>query len=345
MACGHRAASPAQPAAQAPRIAIVLAERGPSGVRLVAIDEHGDRQFELVEPVGETTRETNPSISPDGRWVVFASSRERKLGETSLWIAPLAEGAAPMRLTEGTWIDSHPAWTTDGRSIVFSSTRDGGDFDLYSQHVVDGHAVGEPVALTTAPGNEITPVPMRDGTVVYTSVGSDPTAFDSHIEKRSPDGSTSQMTEGPADAAPAVSPDERTLVFSRSVQHAAGYDAELWTMPFANARVAAPLLELPLTDESGPVWTPDGRYLFATSVLRGAEGNAVFSSVVFVDLRTRPLRARILLDRVGATARLTPAVTSVSLDASALAGNPEYLPELKRIMAGPIAKQKLEGSR
>lgn len=343
-ACSGPARRTAAPHAAAP-IAIIAAERGFDGVRLVAIDEHGDRRFALLEPSGAATRDTNPALSPDGKWVVFSSSRERTLDGTSLWIAKVGEGEVPMRLTEGAWIDSHPAWTADGESIVFSSTRTGGDFDLYSLRIADGRMVGEPVALTSADGHEVTPVPMRDGTIIYTSVGSDPAGLESHLSARAPDGATSRVTDGPTDAAPALSPDERTLVFSRSVAHAAGADAELWTMPVENSQAAAPLIELPLTDESGPVWSRDGRYLFATSVLRGAEGNAVFSSVIFVDLRVRPFRARMLVDRVGAIARLTPAVASVSLDASALAGNPEYLPELKRIMAGPIAKQKLEGSR
>jgi len=81
---------------------------------------------------------------------------------------------------------------------------------------------------------------------------------------------------------------------------------------------------------------------FATSILRGAAGNVVFSSVIVIDMRERPLHARLLVDRVGAIPRLTPAVTRTALDASALAANPEYLPELRRIMAGAIAKQKLE---
>ena len=108
------------------------------------------------------------------------------------------------------------------------------------------------------------------------------------------------------------------------------------------ATMATVLLELPLTDESGPVWSPDGRYVFATSLLRGAEGNAVFSSVIVIDTQALPLTARLLQDRTGAIARLTPAIARVQLDARALARDPEYLPELARIMAAAMAAQKLE---
>jgi hypothetical protein len=107
---------------------------------------------------------------------------------------------------------------------------------------------------------------------------------------------------------------------------------------------AAPLIELPLTDESGPVWSPDGRYVFATSVLRGAQGNVVFSSVIVIDTRERPMRARLLEDRVGPIERLTPALTRTRLDAAALAADPEYLPELARIMRAAVAQQQREAS-
>jgi Tol biopolymer transport system component len=305
------------------------------------LDEHGDRQFELLEAPDATARDSHPVVSPDGRWVVFASSRDRTLDETSLWIAPLRPGSTPVRLTDGVGIESHPVWTADGKSVVFASTRDGGDFDLYSQRIDAGRASGAPVALTSAPGHEVTPATMRDGTVVYAAITETGTTVESHLEARAPDGTITHVSEGPADASPAVSPDEKTLAFARPVQHDVGLDAELWSMPAGDPDAAAPVIDLPLTDESGPVWSPDGRYLFATSVLRGAAGNTVFSSVIVIDTRERPRRARILLDRVGAIPRLTPAVTHASLDAAALGANPEYLPELRRIMAAAIAKQNL----
>jgi hypothetical protein len=48
--------------------------------------------------------------------------------------------------------------------------------------------------------------------------------------------------------------------------------------------------------------------------------------------------ARILEDRVGAIIRMTPAIAA-PLDAAALHGDPEYLPELARIMSRVIEQQ------
>jgi Tol biopolymer transport system component len=270
---------------------------------------------------------------------VFASSRERTIDTTSLWIARLGEDAAPTRLTGGDAIDSHPIWTRDGHAIVFASTRDGGDFDLFRIAIANGQPRGTPEQLTHGDGHEITPTIARDGTIIYAAVApAGGGQVESHLEARAPDGTITQLTGGPADASPQLSPDDRTLAFSRPDVHEAGLDGELWTMP-RDGDAATRVVELPLTDESGPVWSPDGRYLFATSLLRGAQGNAVFSSVIVIDTHAKPRTARLLADRAGAVARLTPAIARRDLDSAALASDPEYLPELARIMAAAMASQ------
>jgi Tol biopolymer transport system component len=282
-----------------------------------------------VRPATGVARDTNPAISPDGRWIVFASSRGRPLDETSLWIAPLEPDAEPARLTEGAWLDAHPTWTRDGRAIVFASTR-AGTFDLFRLALADGHAAGEPVRLTTSTGHEVTPSVAPDGAIVYAEVTPHADgSIDTHLEERAPDGTTAQVTSGPGDSSPALSPDGSQIAFVRPAQHGATPDAELWLMPREPGADAQRLVDLPLTDEGGPVWSRDGRFVFATSLLRGAAGNPLFSSVIVIDLRDRV--ARILEDRVGPIARLTPAIAAARLDAAALDADPEYLPELARI--------------
>lgn len=326
------------------RVAIVLAEKGDQGIHLVGIDEHGDRQFELVRAAEGQTRDVDPAISPDGHWVVFASSRGRNFSVTSLWIAPVQPDAIATQLTtpvtpdDGT-IDSHPTWRPDGSGIVFDSARAHRKYDLY-ELAIDHHgrAVGEPHALTSADDHEVTASVARDGTIVYASVhelaGRN---VESHLEARAPDGTIEKLTDGPGDESPALSPDGTQIAFARPVDHAGMIDSELWVMPRHGE--AAAVVDVRLTDESGPVWSHDGRFLFATSVLLGARGNAVFSSVVVVDLTQHPRVARILEDRTGAIARLTPAIAPVALDARALDEDPEYLSELARITLKPAAAE------
>jgi Tol biopolymer transport system component len=322
------------------RVAIVVDERGDQGIHLVGIDEHGDRQFELVRAAeGQTgqTRDIDPAISPDGRWVVFASSRGREFSVTSLWIAPVQPDAIATPLTRGTWLDSHPTWRPDGSGIVFDSTRSHGNFDLYELAIDrNGRAHGEPHQLTSGEGHEITATVGRDGTIIYASVHALADGkVESHLEARASDGTIEKLTDGPGDAAPALSPDGTQIAFARPGMHSGMLDSELWVMPRHGD--AAALVDVRLSDETGPVWSKDGRFVFATSVLRGARGNAVFSSVVVVDLTQHPRVARILEDRTGAVARITPAVAPIALDVRALDGDPEYLPELARITAKAAA--------
>ncbi|MEO8844424.1 MAG: hypothetical protein ABI591_22870 [Kofleriaceae bacterium] len=319
------------------RVAIVVAERGDHGIHLVGIDEHGDRQFELVRASDDQARDSNPAISPDGKWIVFASSRGRAIEETHVWIARAIPDALAVPLTHGAGIDSHPVWRPDGRGIVFDSTRAHGDFDLYELAIHDGRAVGEPIAITSAPGHEVTPTIARDGTVIYAAIRPlEGDKVESHLEALHPDGTIETLTDGPADVSPALSPDQTQIAFARPVEHAGLLDSELWIRPRAGGD-AEPLVDVRLTEETGPVWSADGRFVFATSLLRGARGNVVFSSVIVVDLTQHPRVARVLEDRTGPIARMTPALAPIALDARALDADPEYLSELARITAKAAA--------
>lgn len=328
-------------------IQIVAAEVGATGLRLIAIDETGNRQFELVAPAADTARDSYPAVSPDGRWVVFASTRDRAEG-TSLWIAPLlgTPQVVPRRLTTEAAIDQHAIWARDGRSIVFASTRDGGDFDLWRLAMTDGIA-GAVTQLTRGEGHEVMPTFGPAGTIVYAEITQQAgLEVESHLEERAADGSIRTLTAGPADTSPAISPDGTTLIFVRPALHGAQPQAELWRIDRSAWRTtgdelpATRLVGLPITDESGPVWSRDGRFVFATSVLRGDRGKPVFSSIIHIDLQEHPPRARILIDRAGAAVRLTPSIRGEHLDISVLRSDPEYLPELARIVSKMIAEQQ-----
>ncbi len=70
-------------------------------------------------------RVNEPSLSTDGRWVVFAVSKpDEKANRVPchLWIAG-ADGSGLRRLEAGP--GRHPVWSPDGRWILFESTRSG----------------------------------------------------------------------------------------------------------------------------------------------------------------------------------------------------------------------------
>jgi hypothetical protein len=74
--------------------------------------------------------DVDPSVSPDGRWVAFASDRCDEGGRYGLFRLALA-GGRPERVSfAGRGDDRQPVWSPDGGWLAFRSTR-GGTSDLY----------------------------------------------------------------------------------------------------------------------------------------------------------------------------------------------------------------------
>ena len=96
------------------------------------------------------------AISPDGTQIAFTYKGDIYLVGS--------EGGRARQITTNPAYDSNPMWTEDGKTIVFSSYREGTK-DIYKVSA-DG---GTPTRLTTHPGNE-TPLAVReDGSVIFSA--------------------------------------------------------------------------------------------------------------------------------------------------------------------------------
>ena len=92
----------------------------------------------------------HPGWAPDGRRICYADARH-------LWVVS-AEGGGATRLTSGQAGDRDPVWAADGRTIYFSSVREG-PHSLW--RIAAGG--GEPQRLTQGTGPEVQPSLSRDG--------------------------------------------------------------------------------------------------------------------------------------------------------------------------------------
>lgn len=101
--------------------------------------------------------DSDPSFSPDGKEIVFASDREKNL---EIYLMN-DDGTNVRRLTDNPAHDSFPKFTPDGTQITFNSNRDSETTDIYLMNT-DGRNV---VRLTDWKSNEISRGGMSpDGT-------------------------------------------------------------------------------------------------------------------------------------------------------------------------------------
>lgn len=71
----------------------------------------------------ETTEESYPSWSPDGKFVAFASDRDQQSGVTDIFIMTIA-GEVIVRITDTPHKDAYPFWSPDGAYLYFTSYRE-----------------------------------------------------------------------------------------------------------------------------------------------------------------------------------------------------------------------------
>ena len=139
--------------------------------------------------------------------IAFVSGRT---GTVQLWVMD-ADGADPVQLTEGPGTKLHPAWSPDGRSLVFAEADRGlsdPNFDLY---VVGADGLER---LTETPTREASPAWSPDGTTIAFSSnrgGGDHDIWAMEVDG----GGLRRLTRASGlDLNPAWSPDGRFIAFT-----------------------------------------------------------------------------------------------------------------------------------
>lgn len=263
--------------------------------RIRAVDLTSGVTRDLTAPPAETLGDSDPSVSPNGRYIAFRRSLLH--GADDLFLKDLKTGRERALTTDG-WKAAGYVWSADGRHLFYSSNR-GGEFGLwtidtardrpptrislgvgqlsFSRMSIDRRnrlvveasrmrtnlaaisADGTLRAVTNATGGDWDPEGAADGAVAYASNRSG----GSELWVTHPSGQSVRLTNigGSYVHSPAWSPDGRSLVFVA----VKGRLADLYTVARDGSRLRA--LTADGLDKLDPVWSPDGaiRYLERTA--------------------------------------------------------------------------------
>ena len=117
---------------------------------------------ELEHLTDDKYQDLDPSLSPDGREVVFASDRTSGGldGAVNLFILDLETGEI-RQITGGPWVDETPTWSPEGR-IYFTSDRDG----VLNTFSVDTLGEGRRETSVWTGAFDAVPLPDRPGFLV-----------------------------------------------------------------------------------------------------------------------------------------------------------------------------------
>jgi serine/threonine protein kinase/Tol biopolymer transport system component/Tfp pilus assembly protein PilF len=196
-----------------------------------------------------------PSLSPDGKAIVYAS---RASGNWDIYFQTIGSGAGPINLTKDSSVDdSQPAFSPDGEGIAFRSERDGGGIYVMK-------ANGESPARIADFG--YSPSWSPDGTqiLIGTEKIPQPSTRPTKSELWKIDLNTRQrqrISEGDA-LQPAFSPHQKRIAYwSRPDRY--GQRDHIWTIA-ANGGNPVAVTDGSFT-ELNPVWSPDGKYLYFSS--------------------------------------------------------------------------------
>ena len=214
----------------------------------------------LGEPI-VGVQDWGPVFSPDGKQLAFVrANMYHTRGE--IFLMP-ANGGEARRLTfDNAWIPAPPAWTLDGKSIVFSSTRSGLP-TLWRIPVSGGSPVEEMQAGVKAFGPRV----ARSGhRLIFEQRMANSSLWSLDLSKIGENHGRRQVTASKGrNGAAELSPDGRRIVF---VSDRSGSD-EIYVCNSDGSNL------LRLTNLGGanapgvPRWSPDGQKIAFDSVLRG----------------------------------------------------------------------------
>jgi Tol biopolymer transport system component len=228
----------------------LLRARGPAG------DASAAPRATFRQLTGLSGVEQFPSLSPDGKWVVYAGEAE---GNQDIYLQSVG-GQLPINLTaDSPADDDEPAFSPDGERIVFRSSRDGGGLFVMGR-------TGEAARRVTRQG--FNPAWSPDGArIAYSMENVQLTPLNhegrSELWIADVESGAERLLEGADGVQPTWSPSGRRIAYVSRQSGTGRRQMDIWTIAVEGGSPSA-LTEDAAADWS-PCWSPDGRNVYYAS--------------------------------------------------------------------------------
>lgn len=214
---------------------------------------HRDPRATLVRLTDDLADDRSPDVSPDGRYIAFATNRDG--GKNEIYVMD-ADGGNLRKLTNDPAASDNPAWSADGRRIAFSTDRSG----------------SPEVWVMNADGSR--PHRVAAGTRPAWSPDGRSLVYDVDVERRHPElfvvpsagGTPRRLTfDREFNADPSWSPDGQWIAFSSRK------NAKLEVHAIHPDGTGRKTLSSSAGDDRLPMWSPDGRRILFNSTRGGKD--------------------------------------------------------------------------